>query len=51
MNGLLIVSYLVHLIRELVSSMDAKNFVLQWILSHVGIDGNEKADDWMTFHR
>lgn len=38
-------NYLVHLIREEIQRLDKKTVTIQWIPSHVGIDGNEDADD------
>lgn len=39
-------NYLVHIITEQASSMANKNFTIHWIPSHVGIHGNEEADDF-----
>lgn len=38
-------NYLVQLIREQISRMNARNVVLQWIPSHIGVPVNDEADD------
>jgi len=39
-------NYLVHLIRGEMARMSEKEFTLQWVPSHVGINGNERADEY-----
>ncbi|KAG4079431.1 hypothetical protein HA402_015681 [Bradysia odoriphaga] len=39
-------NYLVHLIREQISRLKDTNFILQWIPSHIGLEGNDQADDF-----
>lgn len=39
-------NYLVNSIREEIGRMKNKMFVIEWIPSHVGIEGNDQADDF-----
>ncbi len=38
-------NYLVHLIMEVVANIDVKTVTAQWILSQVGIVGNDEANE------
>lgn len=39
-------NYIVHLLREQIQRISGKEFILQCIPSHVGVEGNDQADDF-----